>query len=62
MRVFMVDATHLETAGDHVRLPRKVLGISQREAAEAIGVCRDAVRHSVTIGESSFVWQVGVAL
>lgn len=31
------------TVGDHVRLRRKVLGFTQREAAKAIGVCRDAV-------------------
>jgi len=31
------------TAGDHVRLRRKVLGLSQGEAAKTIGVSRDAV-------------------
>jgi DNA-binding transcriptional regulator YiaG len=31
------------TVGDHVRLRRRALGLTQREAAEVIGVTRDAL-------------------
>jgi len=37
------EAPVLVTVGDHVRLRRKVLGLTQTEAAQAIGVCLAAV-------------------
>ena len=37
------DAPILVTVGDHVRARRQALGMNQRKAAKAIGVCRDAL-------------------
>jgi DNA-binding transcriptional regulator YiaG len=38
-----VEPQPVETVGEHVRARRAALGLTQREAATRIGVCRDAL-------------------
>jgi DNA-binding transcriptional regulator YiaG len=42
-RIIAPEAPTPVTVGDHVRLRRRALGLTQREAAQAIGVTRDAL-------------------